>query len=154
MFNESNEPGVAYCGYDKSVYADGFHKFIDDLKKSKRSSASGSSTTPMSNSLEQVQDYILEDGHRYTGWGYWDNREFGYYQDSRLKVNLTDFVQWYYEGALKKSDRSDENMLSMYTSKETKQMTTLLIGYPSKNLGDGFSLACMGFRFKADGSVW
>lgn len=96
--------------------------------------------------------------NRGNGWGLCINCgelvEFGYYQDSQLKVNLTDFVQWYYDGILKKSDRSDENMLSMYTSKETHEVTTLLIGYPPKAVSDQLALACMGFRFKADGSVF
>ena len=67
---------------------------------------------------------------------------------------MTDFVQWYYEEKLCKSDRIDENILSIYTNKETKEVSTLLIGYPPKKISDSMSLACMGFRFKADGSVW
>ena len=96
--------------------------------------------------------------NRGNGWGLCINGgylvEFGYYENSKLKTNLIDFVQWYYEGKLSKSDRIDENMLSMYTYKETKEVSTLLIGYPPKKISDSMSLACMGFRFKADGSVW
>ncbi|MCD8236682.1 MAG: hypothetical protein LUD00_08535 [Prevotellaceae bacterium] len=80
--------------------------------------------------------------------------EFGYYEDSKLRTNLTDFVQWYYEGKLSKSGRADESMMSMYTSKESKEVTNLLIGYAPKKVSESITLACMGFRFKADGSVW
>ena len=80
--------------------------------------------------------------------------EFGYYKNSQLQTNLTDYVQWYYEGKLKKSERTGENMMSMYSSKETKEVANLLIGYPPKKISDSITLSCMGFRFKADGSVW
>ena len=96
--------------------------------------------------------------NRGNGWGLCINGgylvEFGYYENSQLKTDLTDFVQWYYEGKLRKSDRTGESMLSMYTSKETKEVTNLLIGYAPKKISDNLTLSCMGFRFKADGSVW
>lgn len=42
----------------------------------------------------------------------------------------------------------------MYTSKETKEVTNLLIGYAPKKVSESMILSCMGFRFRADGSVW
>ena len=96
--------------------------------------------------------------NRGNGWGLCINGgylvEFGYYEDSKLKTDLTNFVQWYYEGKLRKSGRTDEKMLSMYTSKETKEVTNLLIGYAPKKVSESMILSCMGFRFRADGSVW
>jgi hypothetical protein len=96
--------------------------------------------------------------NRGNGWGLCINGgylvEFGYYEDSKLKTDLTDMVQWYYEGKLGKSERTGESMMSMYTSKETKEVTNLLIGYAPKKVSDTMTLSCMGFRFKADGSVW
>lgn len=96
--------------------------------------------------------------NRGNGWGLCINGgylvEFGYYEDSKLKTDLTNFVQWYYEGKLRKSGRTDEEMLSMYTSKETKEVTNLLIGYAPKKVSESMILSCMGFRFRADGSVW
>lgn len=80
--------------------------------------------------------------------------EFGYYENSKLKTDLTDFVQWYYEGKFRKSERTDENMMSVYISKETKEVTNLLIGYAPKKISESMSLSCMGFRFRSDGSVW
>lgn len=164
---------------------------------------------------EKVTDFILPDGKKYSGWGYYHNGqfyphgcgkkyysdfyvygnfnegvlngpainshdyymytmffkenlgngwglcinsgelvEFGYYENSQLKTNLTHIVKWYYEGKLRKAERSSENMMSMWTSKETKEVTTLLIGYAPKKISDDMMAACMGFRFKADSSVW
>ena len=95
---------------------------------------------------------------RGNGWGLHINGghlvEFGYYKDSQLQTNLTAFVRWYYEGVLVKSDRNGEKLMSMYTSKETKEVVNLLIGYAPKKESDSIALVCMGFRFKADGSVW
>lgn len=95
---------------------------------------------------------------RGNGWGLCINGgnlvEFGYYRDSQLQTDLTEFVRWYYDGVLVKSNRNGEKMMSMYTSKETKEVVNLLIGYAPKKESDGISLVCMGFRFKADGSVW
>lgn len=95
--------------------------------------------------------------NRGNGWGLCINGgvlvEFGYYENSRIKVNLLDFVEWYYE-KLSSSERHDENMLNMYTFKDSKQVAELLIGYSGKDLGGGLASTYMGFRFKSDGSVW
>ena len=95
---------------------------------------------------------------RGNGWGLCidggDLVEFGYYKDSQLQVDLTEFVRWYYDGVLMKSERNGEKLMSMYTSKETKEVVNLLIGYAPKKVSDSISFVCMGFRFKADGSVW
>lgn len=118
----------------------------------------GNLNGPAINSHNRYMYTMFFNNNRGYGWGLCINggylMEFGYYQNSRLKVDLTDFVQWYYEGKLSKSERSDENMMSMYTSKDSKEVTPLLIGYAPKKISESIALACMGFRFKANGSVW
>lgn len=113
---------------------------------------------PAINSHGQYMYTMFFKQNRGNGWGLCINGgflvEFGYYENSQLKVDLTDFVQWYYEGILSKSERIGESMLYMYSSKETKMVTILLIGYAPKKVSESMTLLCMGFRFKADGSVW
>jgi len=113
---------------------------------------------PAINSHNHYMYTMFFKNNRGNGWGLCINGgylvEFGYYEDSKLKTDLTDMVQWYYEGKLGKSERTGESMMSMYTSKETKEVTNLLIGYAPKKVSESMTLACMGFRFKADGSVW
>ena len=91
------------------------------------------------------------------GWGLCINRgmliEFGYYRDCKLKTNLIDFVYWYYT-KLEDSSRASQNMLSMYTFNDTKEVAELLIGYKGGTTTFGLSVPFMGFRFKPDGSVW
>lgn len=95
--------------------------------------------------------------NRGNGWGLCINGgtliEFGYYENSRIKVNLLDFVEWYYEKMIS-SGRNKEDMLTMYTFNDSKQVSELLIGYSGKDLGGGLASTFMGFRFKSDGSVW
>lgn len=118
----------------------------------------GTLNGPAINSHNHYMYTIFFKKNRGNGWGLCINGgyliEFGYYKDSKLQENLVDFVKWYYEGKLVKSGRNDESMMSMYTSKETKEVTNLLIGYPPQKISENMSLSCMGFRFKADGSVW
>ena len=223
MFDENDQPVAAFCGTDGFDETNSFAKYVHELKRMADGGVADSfdnlgdddyeDFTPSAE--DRVTDYILADGKKYSGWGYYrngqfvphgcgkkfysdfyvygnfqkgvlngpainshdhymytmffkENRgngwglcinggylvEFGYYENSQLKTDLTDFVQWYYEGKLRKSGRSDESMLSMYTSKETKEVTNLLIGYAPKKINDSLTLSCMGFRFKADGSVW
>lgn len=118
----------------------------------------GALNGPAINSHNHYMYTMFFKQNRGNGWGLCINGgyliEFGYYENSQLKKDLTDVVQWYYEGKLGKSGRTDESMMSMYTSKETKEVTNLLIGYAPKKVSASMSLACMGFRFKADGSVW
>lgn len=113
---------------------------------------------PAINSHDHYMYTMFFRENRGNGWGLCINGgylvEFGYYENSQLKTNLTDFVRWYYEGKLGKSERTGENMMTMYSSKETKEVTNLLIGYAPKKVSDDITLSCMGFRFKADGSVW
>lgn len=113
---------------------------------------------PAINSHDHYMYTMFFKGNKGNGWGLCVNGgylvEFGYYENSQLKTDLTDFVQWYYEGKLSKSDRIGESMMSMYTSKETKEVATLLIGYAPKKITDGITLSCMGFRFRSNGSVW
>jgi len=223
MFDENDQPVAAFCGTDGFDETNSFAKYVHELKRMADGGVADSfdnlgdddyeDFTPSAE--DRVTDYILADGKKYSGWGYYrngqfvphgcgkkfysdfyvygnfqkgvlngpainshdhymytmffkENRgngwglcinggylvEFGYYENSQLKTDLTDFVQWYYEGKLSKAGRSDESMLSMYTSKETKEVTNLLIGYAPKKISDNLTLSCMGFRFKADGSVW
>lgn len=223
MFDENDQPVAAFCGTDGFDETNSFAKYVHELKRMADGGVADSfdnlgdddyeDFTPSAE--DRVTDYILADGKKYSGWGYYrngqfvphgcgkkfysdfyvygnfqkgvlngpainshdhymytmffkENRgngwglcinggylvEFGYYENSQLKTDLTDFVQWYYEGKLSKAGRSDESMLSMYTSKETKEVTNLLIGYAPKKINDSLTLSCMGFRFKADGSVW
>ena len=96
-------------------------------------------------------------GNRANGWGLCLNQgeltEFGYYENSKLKVDLTDIVEWYFT-KMKISGRTDESMLHMYTYNETKEVSELLIGFKGTPATNGVGLCYMGFRFKADGSVW
>lgn len=136
------------CG--KKFYPDGCHVYGNFRK--------GALNGPAINSHNHYMYAIFFKNNRGNGWGLCINCgflvQFGYYEDSILITDLTDFVQWYYEGKLCKSGRTEERMMSMYTSKETKEVTNLLIGYAPKTVSESMELACMGFRFKADGSVW
>lgn len=223
MFDENDQPVAAFCGTDGFDETNSFAKYVHELKRMADGGVADSFDNLGDDDFEdftpsaedRVTDFILADGKKYSGWGYYHNGqfvphgcgkkyypdfyvygnfqkgvlngpainshdhymytmffkenrgngwglcinggylvEFGYYENSQLKTDLTDFVQWYYEGKLGKSDRTGESMLSMYTSKETKEVTNLLIGYAPKKISDNLTLSCMGFRFKADGSVW
>lgn len=94
---------------------------------------------------------------RGNGWGLCINSgsliEFGYYKNSQLETDLRDFVEWYYE-KMANSGRANENMLSMYTFNDSKEVAELLIGYSGTAPSNGVALVYMGFRFKSDGSVW
>lgn len=93
---------------------------------------------------------------RGNGWGLCINEgilcEFGYYQDSQLKVDLTDFVLWYFT-KMQKSGR-EGNMLNMYTFNESHEVADLFIGYRGTPIQNGVGLVFMGFHFTSDGSVW
>jgi len=225
MFDENNKPVAAFCGTDGFDESNSFAKYVKELKRMADGGVvdemGGNSNDDLDDEFfspsaeERVTDFILDDGKKYSGWGYYNNGsffphgcgkkyfpnfyvygnfkegvlngpainshdhymytmifknnrgngwglcinggylvEFGYYENSQLKTDLTDLVQWYYEGKLSKSERTGESMMSMYTSKETKEVTNLLIGYAPKKISESMTLSCMGFRFKADGSVW
>lgn len=113
---------------------------------------------PAINSHDHYMYTMFFKNNRGNGWGLCINGgylvEFGYYENSQLKTDLTHLVQWYFEGKLSKSDRVGESMMTMYTSKETNEVSYLLIGYAPKKISETMTLSCMGFRFKADGSVW
>ena len=106
-------------------------------------------------------DYYMNICHfknnRGNGWGLCINQgdliEFGFNENSLLKVNLVDLVLWYFT-KMRMSDRRNETLLHMYTCKDTKEVSELLIGYPGTSPINGVGDCCMGFRFKADGSVW
>ena len=93
---------------------------------------------------------------RGNGWGMCINSgllsEFGYYENSQLKNDLSDLVQWYY-AKMKESGRK-ENMLNVYSSKTTHEVSDLFIGFPGTAFQNGIALCFMGFHFVADGSVW
>lgn len=95
--------------------------------------------------------------NRGNGWGLCIHQgemtEFGFYENSQLKVNLIDFVLWYFT-KMQMSNRTNENMLTIYTYKDSKEVSELLIGYTNTQPINGVADCCMGFRFKADGSVW
>lgn len=94
--------------------------------------------------------------NRGNGWGLYINNgdlvEFGYYKDSQLKTDITDFVQWYYQYMI--MHQRDENLLHMYTFNDTHKVSELLIGYTGTSGERGWGLCYIGFRFKSDGSVW
>lgn len=96
-------------------------------------------------------------GNRGNGWGLSINNgelvEFGYYRDSKIVVNLTSSVMWYYK-KMYHSNRRGENMLNIYSSKEDHSLSKLLIGYPIKKMMSGMTLVSMGFHFMKDGTVW
>ena len=101
----------------------------------------------------QTMQFRNGKGH---GWGLSMNRgqlsEFGYYEDSKLKVDLSDFALWYFT-KMQNSGRN-ENMLTFYTFKDSHEVAELLIGYKPAPVENGVGLVGMGFHFMADGSVW
>lgn len=94
--------------------------------------------------------------NRGNGWGLCINRgqltEFGYYENNYLKVDLSDFALWYFT-KMQTAERC-ENMLTVYTFKESHEVAELLIGYKPTPLQNGVGRVGMGFHFMADGSVW
>lgn len=90
------------------------------------------------------------------GWGLCMNRgelvEFGFYKNGQYTVNVLDFVLWYFE-KLRTSGR-DDNMLNVYTFKDTHNVAEILIGYKGTPTQNEVGLCYMGFHFMADGSVW
>lgn len=112
---------------------------------------------PAINSHDYCMTTCFFKNNRGNGWGVSLNRgeltEFGYYVNSQLKNDLSDFVAWYF-AKMEDSDRRNENMLHVYTHKETKEVVELLIGFTGSRPENGIALCYMGFRFKADGSVW
>lgn len=94
--------------------------------------------------------------NRGNGWGLCINsgilKEFGYYENSQIKVNLSDFVIWYYK-TLQDSGRKD-NMLNIYSYKDSHEVADLLIGYKGTPAENGVALCFIGFHFMTDGSVW
>lgn len=90
------------------------------------------------------------------GWGLCINcgqlAEFGYYENSELKTDLSDFALWYFN-KMQNAGRN-ENMLSMYTFNANHNVCELLMGYKPTAVENGVGLVGMGFHFMADGSVW
>jgi len=89
--------------------------------------------------------------NRGNGWGLCINRgiltEFGLYENSILVKDFMNYVEWYFT-RMRDSGRN-ENMLNIYTNKNTGEMKELFIGYPVTPFACG-----MGFHFTLDGSVW
>lgn len=87
-----------------------------------------------------------------TGWGLCMANgglsNFGYYENGELQYNYTDLVYWYFNKMSRMYNGA--NMLNMYSSKETHQVTVLWIGFT----GGFIEPIKMGARFMPDGSVW
>lgn len=107
-------------------------------------------------SHDMYMNTIQFKNNRGNGWGLCINRgqlvEFGYYENSQLKVDLSDFALWYYT-KMQNANR-DENMLTMYTYNKSHEVAEFLIGYKPTAVHNGVGLVGMGFHFMADGSVW
>lgn len=90
------------------------------------------------------------------GWGLSINRgrlsEFGYYKDSKLQVDLSDFALWYFT-KMQNAGR-DENMLTVYTFNSSHEVAEMLVGYKPGPIQNGVGLVGMGFHFMHDGSIW
>lgn len=105
-------------------------------------------------------DFYMNTGHfknnRGNGWGLCINRgelsEFGYYENSQLIVDLSEFVYWYFNKM--RSANRDSNMLNVYTFKESHDVAEILIGYTGTPVQNGIGLCYMGFHFMSDGSIW
>lgn len=134
-------------GFGKKFY-DGFY-----LKGNFRD---GEECGPAINSHNYYMYTSFFSNHRANGWGLCMNSgeivEFGYYKDSKLQENLIDFVGWYVEKM--KEAATDDDMITIYSHKETHQVVELFFGYPGKRVSDELSTCFVGFRFKEDGSVW
>lgn len=95
-------------------------------------------------------------GNQGNGWGLCMNRgqltEFGYYESNNLKLDLSDFVLWYFSKML--NAERDETMLHVYTNKVTHEVVELIIGYQPSPTLNGVGLMGMGFHFMSDGSIW
>lgn len=102
-------------------------------------------------SHDHYMNTMLFKNNRGNGWGLCMNRgvlaEFGFYNDSKLAKDLTDFALWYFT-KMQNSGRN-ENMLNVYSFKDSHEVAELHIGYKAS----GISCA-MGFHFMPDGSVW
>jgi hypothetical protein len=135
-------------GYGIKYYSDMYAKgnFID-----------GELNGPAIISHDYFMTTVQMKENRGNGWGLCINRgmlvDFGYYSNSKLKVNLLETVEWYFEKMLA-AGREEENMLYCYTSKSDGRLTELHVGYTAKDLENGVSLCNMGFHFLDDGSVW
>ena len=134
-------------GYGKTFY-DGYYvkgNYID-----------GEVCGPAINSHNYYMYTAFIKNNRANGWGLCMNSgelaEFGYYKNSEIQENLIDFVSWFVE-KMKEAAR-DEDMITIYSHKETHQVTELFFGYPGKKISEQIYTAFVGFRFKADGSVW
>lgn len=94
--------------------------------------------------------------NRGNGWGLCINRgelaEFGYYKDSQLIVDLTEYALWYFN-KMKAAGRNDD-MLSVYTFNASHDVAEILIGYRGASVQNSIGLCYMGFHFMSDGSVW
>ena len=94
--------------------------------------------------------------NRGNGWGLCINGgelvEFGFYKNSQLVVDVTDFALWYFT-KMQAAGR-DDNMLTVYTFNETHNVAEILIGYKGTPIQNGVGRCFMGFHFMADGSVW
>lgn len=97
-------------------------------------------------------------GNRMNGWGITFNRgvltQFGYFENSQLKTDLTHMVEWFYEKIIKFWDDKKSGMATTYTNKETHQIHDFLVGWSSRKLNSATTRPQMGFNFMLDGTVW
>lgn len=135
------------CGkkYFKGYYAYG--NFVDDVLDG-----------PAIVSHDYFMNTMQFKNNRGNGWGLCINGgvliEFGYYENSQLKKNLIDFVEWYFQVLENSGRASSQTMLTMYTFIESKGVSDLLIGYRGGKTNSGLTIPYMGFHFLSDGSVW
>lgn len=88
--------------------------------------------------------------NRGNGWGMMINGgvlTFGVYKSSQLVLNLTNFVEWYFDKILESNYRG--TMFHYYP-----KTGEILIGIPSRKYDDTVSSNFMGFHFMDDGSVY
>ncbi|MGN0049535.1 MAG: hypothetical protein ACI37U_11660 [Bacteroides sp.] len=79
-------------------------------------------------------------------------KEFGYYVNNQLKVDVTDFALWFFS-YMTRYNRND-NLLKIKNDKDTHDISDLFIG--CKDCGTYYNIAApyMGYHFMPDGSVW
>ncbi len=82
-------------------------------------------------------------------------KEFGYYKNDRMIINMTEYVQWYYQIMTTIAQKGRKIMPSTSTFKDSKMVAEILIGYKgSVDISEWTVEPYMGFRFESDGSIW
>lgn len=90
------------------------------------------------------------------GWGMCVERgklkEFGYYEDNQLKVDVTDFALWFF--SYMRQYHRNEDLITIKNDKDTHDISDLFIGYKDCSTYYDIAPPCMGYHFMPDGSVW